>query len=59
MEDKRQSGYPIYTEDELGMIQQVVSASDCTGLQPPPPFSQTRLNHIPSFIISRSSGKRQ
>lgn len=39
MEDKRQSGYPIYTEDELGMIQQVASASDCTGLEPTPPVA--------------------
>jgi hypothetical protein len=39
MEDKKQRGYPVYTEDELGMIQQVASASDCTGLQPTPPIS--------------------
>jgi hypothetical protein len=38
MEDKKQSGYPIYTEDELGMIQQVVSAGECTGLEPRPPM---------------------
>jgi hypothetical protein len=37
MEDKRQSGYPVYTEDELGMIQQVASANDSTGLEPTPP----------------------
>jgi hypothetical protein len=37
MEDKKQSGYPVYTEDELGMIQQVASGSDCTGLEPTPP----------------------
>lgn len=39
MEDKKQSGYPVYTEDELGMIQQVASGSDCTGLEPRPPVS--------------------
>jgi hypothetical protein len=38
MADKRHSGYPVYTEDELGMIQQVASASDCTGLEPTPPI---------------------
>jgi hypothetical protein len=39
MEDKKQSGYPVYTEDELGMIQQVASGSDCTGLEPTPPMN--------------------
>ena len=38
MEDKRQPGYPVYTEDELGLIQQVASGSDCTGLEPTPPI---------------------
>jgi hypothetical protein len=40
MEDMRQRGYPVYSEDELGMIQQVVSASDCTGLEPRPPMQE-------------------
>jgi hypothetical protein len=39
MEDKRQHGYPVYQEDELGMLQQVASGSDCTGLEPTPPAS--------------------
>ncbi|NLA86412.1 MAG: hypothetical protein GX847_03845 [Clostridiales bacterium] len=40
MEDKKQRGYPVYAEDELGMIQQVVSAGDCTGLEPRPPIQE-------------------
>ncbi len=36
MEDKKQSGYPVYTEDELDAIQQVASATECTGLEPTP-----------------------
>ncbi|SHI16183.1 Peptidase family M23 [Sporobacter termitidis DSM 10068] len=39
MEDKKQSGYPVYTEDELGGIQQVAAATECTGLEPTPPAS--------------------
>lgn len=38
MEDKRLSGYPVYAEDELGMLN-VASANECTGLQPTPPIS--------------------
>ena len=38
MGEKRQSGYPVYSEDELGMIQQVASANECTGLEPTPPM---------------------
>ena len=38
MDDKKQSGYPVYTEDELGMLQQVASAGDSTGLVPTPPL---------------------
>jgi hypothetical protein len=38
MEDKRQQGYPVYAEDELGMLNQVASGSDCTGLEPTPPI---------------------
>lgn len=61
MEDKRQSGYPIYTEDELGLIQQVVSGSDCTGLEPTPPDSPhaaeaySELNTIPQQTDATSS----
>lgn len=40
MEDRKQRGYPIYTEDELGGIQQVASASDFTGLEPTPPITE-------------------
>jgi hypothetical protein len=53
MEDKRQSGYPVYTEDELGLIQQVASGSECTGLEPTPPTtpsaaeSYSELYNIP------------
>ena len=39
MEDKRYSGYPVYAEDELGMIASVASANECTGLVPRPPAS--------------------
>ncbi len=62
MEDKRQSGYPIYTEDELGMIQQVVSATDCTGLEPRPPIqasedeSYSELYNKPQQTESVDSG---
>lgn len=37
MEDKKTSGYPVYSVDELGGLAQVVSASECTGLTPTPP----------------------
>lgn len=53
MEDKKENGYPVYTEDELGMIQQVASGSDCTGLEPKPPITEqeakayTELYNIP------------
>lgn len=53
MEDKKENGYPVYTEDELGMIQQVASGTDCTGLEPTPPITEqgaesySELHHIP------------
>ncbi|NLM84695.1 MAG: hypothetical protein GX189_08360 [Clostridiales bacterium] len=39
MADKKFSGYPVYSEDELGLISQVASASECTGLEATPPLS--------------------
>jgi hypothetical protein len=39
MEDKRESGYPVYAEDVLGGIASVASAGDTTGLEPTPPSS--------------------
>lgn len=39
MAEKRFSGYPVYSEDELGLISQVASATECTGLAATPPLS--------------------
>ncbi len=38
----KQKGYPVYSEDELGMIAQVASGTDCTGLEPTPPESRNQ-----------------
>lgn len=65
MEDKKEKGYPVYTEDELGMIQQVASGTDCTGLQPTPPITEqeaesyTGLHQIPKLTEKVNNGFQQ
>lgn len=43
MEDRKESGYPVYAEDVLGGLANVASASDCTGLEPTPPQSANEV----------------
>lgn len=65
MEDKKERGYPVYAEDELGGISSVASASDTTGLEPTPPVSKneaksySELSNIPQQTKKVNNGLQQ
>ena len=48
MEDRKEKGYPVYAEDELGMLN-VASSSECTGLEPTPPESDNEAESYASL----------
>ncbi|HHT17504.1 MAG TPA: hypothetical protein GXZ77_07350 [Papillibacter sp.] len=64
MAEKKFSGYPVYSEDELGLISQVASSTECTGLEATPPLSDGeaasygQLYPIPAPSNNTKSEKR-
>jgi hypothetical protein len=64
MAEKKFSGYPVYSEDELGLISQVASVSECTGLEATPPLtdgeaaSYGQLYPIPAPSNNTQSDRR-
>ena len=58
MEDRKERGYPIYSEDELGAIQQVASSGDCTGLEPTPPITAQEAQSYSSLYNTPQTNKK-
>ena len=48
MEDKKISGYPVYTDDDAG-ITNIVSSGELTGLQPTPPVDDGEVESYASL----------
>lgn len=65
MEDKKERGYPVYAEDELGGIANVASSNDATGLEPASPVSSneaasySQLYNIPKQTKKVNNGFQQ
>lgn len=64
MEDKKETGYPVYAEDVLGGLSNVASAGGSTGLEPTPPISKNEaesyaeLSSLPQQIKKETSAKK-
>ena len=50
MRDKKKHGYPAYDDDKFYEMGSVASASDCTGLIPTPPTSESEAESYAELL---------